>query len=139
MFRKNFSLPYKIQFDNKPNNGHSKKHVAVYIQMGTNGLKYKNATVGAFFFHHKGRLSDKVVSLQKTVRNIFIKMKRLDGILRELQEEKQASLRIIAAYFDIYQPILNGIGQGKWKMLLRKVINLDEYFNVNKNKKDKHE
>ncbi|MDR1898231.1 MAG: helix-turn-helix domain-containing protein [Prevotellaceae bacterium] len=70
------------------------------------------------------------VSLLKIVKNIFIRMKSLGETLRELRENKQLPLRVIAAYLDIDPAIMSRIERGQRKASREQVIKLAEYFDV---------
>lgn len=69
--------------------------------------------------------------MSKTVKSIFIKMKSLGDTLRELRENKQLPLRIVAAFLDIDQAILSRIERGQRKASREQVIKLAGYFDVN--------
>jgi transcriptional regulator with XRE-family HTH domain len=60
-------------------------------------------------------------------------MKNLGDTLRELRENKQLPLRVIAAYLDIDPAIMSRIERGQRKASREQVVKLAEYFNVNKN------
>jgi transcriptional regulator with XRE-family HTH domain len=58
-------------------------------------------------------------------------MKNLGEILRELRENKQLPLRVIAAYLDIDPAIMSRIERGQRKASREQIVKLAEYFNVN--------
>ena len=60
-------------------------------------------------------------------------MKNLGDTLRELRENRQLPLRIVAAYLDIDQAILSRIERGQKKASRKQVIKLSGYFNIDKN------
>jgi transcriptional regulator with XRE-family HTH domain len=60
-------------------------------------------------------------------------MKSLGNTLRELRENKQLPLRIIAAFLDIDPAIMSRIERGQRKASREQVIKLAEYFNVDEN------
>jgi transcriptional regulator with XRE-family HTH domain len=57
-------------------------------------------------------------------------MKNLGDTLRELRENKQLPLRVIAAYLDIDPAIMSRIERGQRKASREQVIKLAAYFNV---------
>ena len=71
--------------------------------------------------------------MPKIIKNIFIKMKNIGNILRELRENKQLPLRIVAAFLDIDPAIMSRIERGQRKASREQVVKLAEYFNVDKN------
>jgi len=83
-----------------------------------------------------GQINEKeknIVSLPKIIKSIFIKMKSIGNILRELRETKQLPLRVIAAFLDIDPAIMSRIERGQRKASREQVVKLAEYFNVDEN------
>jgi transcriptional regulator with XRE-family HTH domain len=76
-------------------------------------------------------VSNKFVSLPEIVKKKFVRMKNLGEILRELRENKQLPLRVIAAYLDIDPAIMSRIERGQRKASREQIVKLAEYFNVN--------
>ena len=76
------------------------------------------------------KIFDKFVSLLKIVKNLSIKMKNLGETLRELRENKQLPLRVIAAYLDIDPAIMSRIERGQRKASREQIVKLAAYFNV---------
>jgi transcriptional regulator with XRE-family HTH domain len=60
-------------------------------------------------------------------------MKNLGNILRELRENKQLPLRVVAAFLDIDPAIMSRIERGQRKSSREQVLKLAKYFNVNEN------
>ena len=71
--------------------------------------------------------------MPKIIKSIFIKMKSIGNILRELRETKQLPLRVIAAFLDIDPAIMSRIERGQRKASREQVVKLAEYFNVDEN------
>ena len=83
-----------------------------------------------------GQINEKeknIVSLPKIIKSVFIKMKSIGNILRELRETKQLPLRVIAAFLDIDPAIMSRIERGQRKASREQVVKLAEYFNVDEN------
>ena len=74
-----------------------------------------------------------IVSLPKIIKNVLIKMKSLGSTLRELRENKQLPLRVIAAFLDIDPAIMSRIERGQRKASREQIVKLAEYFNVDEN------
>ena len=55
------------------------------------------------------------------------------NILRELRENKQLPLRVVAAFLDIDPAIMSRIERGQRKASREQVVKLAEYFNVDEN------
>jgi len=71
--------------------------------------------------------------LPKFIKSIFIKMKSIGNTLRELRENKQLPLRVVAAFLDIDPAIMSRIERGQRKASREQVIKLAEYFNIDEN------
>ena len=71
--------------------------------------------------------------MPKIIKNVFIKMKSLGSTLRELRENKQLPLRVIAAFLDIDPAIMSRIERGQRKASREQIVKLAEYFNVDEN------
>ena len=57
-------------------------------------------------------------------------MKSIGSTLRELRENKQLPLRVVAAFLDIDPAIMSRIERGQRKASREQVVKLAEYFNV---------
>ena len=57
-------------------------------------------------------------------------MKNLGNILRELRENKELPLRVVAAFLDIDPAIMSRIERGQRNASREQVIKLAKYFNV---------
>jgi len=71
--------------------------------------------------------------LPKLIKSVFIKMKSLGNRLRELRENKQLPLRVIAAFLDIDPAIMSRIERGQRKASREQIIKLAGYFSVDEN------
>lgn len=71
--------------------------------------------------------------MPKIVKNNFVKMKSSGNILRELRENKQLPLRVVAAFLDIDPAIMSRIERGQRKASREQIVKLAEYFNVDEN------
>jgi transcriptional regulator with XRE-family HTH domain len=83
-----------------------------------------------------GQTSEKeknILSLPKIIKSVFIKMKSIGSTLRELRENKQLPLRVVAAFLDIDPAIMSRIERGQRKASREQVVKLAEYFNVDEN------
>ena len=50
--------------------------------------------------------------MSKNIKSIFVKMKSIGNIFRELRESKQLPLRVVAAFLDIDPAIMSKIERG---------------------------
>ncbi|MDR1897010.1 MAG: helix-turn-helix domain-containing protein, partial [Prevotellaceae bacterium] len=57
-------------------------------------------------------------------------MNEVGEIIKNLREEKELPLRIVAAYLDIDQAILSKIERGQRRANREQIVKLAEYFNV---------
>ena len=71
--------------------------------------------------------------MPKIIKSVFIKMKSIGSTLRELRENKQLPLRVVAAFLDIDPAIMSRIERGQRKASREQVVKLAEYFNVDEN------
>ena len=60
-------------------------------------------------------------------------MKNIGNILRELRENKELPLRVVAAFLDIDPAIMSRIERGQRKASREQIVKLAEYFNVDEN------
>ena len=60
-------------------------------------------------------------------------MKSIGNALRELRENKQLPLRVVAAFLDIDPAIMSRIERGQRNASREQVVKLAEYFNVDEN------
>lgn len=71
--------------------------------------------------------------MPKIIKSNFVKMKSSGNILRELRENKQLPLRVVAAFLDIDPAIMSRIERGQRKASREQIIKLAGYFNVDEN------
>jgi transcriptional regulator with XRE-family HTH domain len=85
------------------------------------------------FYRQTGEKEKNIVFLSKIIKSIFIKMKSIGNTLRELRENKQLPLRVVAAFLDIDPAIMSRIERGQRKATREQVVKLAKYFNVDEN------
>lgn len=71
--------------------------------------------------------------MPKNVKNNNVKMKSLGNTIRELRENKQIPLRVVAAFLDIDPAIMSRIERNQRKASRDQVVKLAEYFNIEEN------
>lgn len=72
-----------------------------------------------------------LIYLTYFVKLYFVKMKKFGAHIRKLRQEKDLSLRIVAAYLDIDQAILSKIERGQRRTGRELVSKLATYYKVN--------
>jgi Uncharacterized protein conserved in bacteria len=60
-------------------------------------------------------------------------MKNSGNILRELRENRELPLRVVAAFLDIDPAIMSRIERGQRKASREQIIKLAEYFDIDEN------
>ena len=85
------------------------------------------------FYEQASEKEKNILFLPKIIKSIFIKMKSIGNTLRELRENKQLPLRVVAAFLDIDPAIMSRIERGQRKASREQVVKLAEYFNVDEN------
>ena len=109
---------------------------AVYKNVSQNAGTAQPTIHGFLLKTFYGQTSEKeknILSLPKIIKSVFIKMKSIGSTLRELRENKQLPLRVVAAFLDIDPAIMSRIERGQRKASREQVVKLAEYFNVDEN------